>query len=381
MSVYLDHNATTPLDAEVREAMQASLGPAFGNPSSVHARGRAARDAIEQARVEVAALAGAEPGQVVFTGGGTEANNLALKGLAARMPGGRILIGATEHEAIRAPAEALARRGWAVAQLPVDAAGRVDPATVAAQMADDVRLVSVMWANNETGVINDIAAIARIVRDAGAVLHTDAVQAAGKLEIDFRAAGVQLMTLSAHKLYGPKGVGALIMDRALDLEPLVHGGGQEQGRRGGTEGVAGIVGFGHAAALARARRARDSARQQSLRERLEAGLAAREGVTLFGRDAARLPNTVQCAVAGLDGEALVLELDQRGFAVSSGSACHSRSGQPSHVLLAMGVEAVLARCAIRISLGRENTAADVDGFLAALDDIRQRAWPAAGVSW
>lgn len=381
MSVYLDHNATTPLDPEVFEAMRASLSPSFGNPSSVHARGRAARDAIEQARVEVAALVGADPRQVIFTSGGTEANNLALKGVAGRAAVGRILVGATEHAAILDPADALARRGWVVERLAVDGAGRVDPGTVSERMGDDVRLVSVMWANNETGVIQDIAAIAHVARERGAVVHTDAVQAVGSLEVDFRRSGVLLMTLSAHKLYGPKGVGALIVDRALDLEPLIHGGGQEQGLRGGTEGLAGIVGFGCAARLARGRRDADAAHLRPLRERLEAGLTQRDDVTIFAREAERLPNTVQCAVPGLDGEALVLELDKRGFAVSSGSACHSRSGQPSHVLLAMGVDPALARSAIRVSLGRDNSEADVDGLLSALDDIRQHAWPAAGVSW
>jgi cysteine desulfurase len=212
-------------------------------------------------------------------------------------------------------------------------------------------------------------------------MHTDAVQAAGNLVVDLPMSGAHMLTLSAHKLYGPKGIGVLVMDRALDLEPLVHGGGQETGLRGGTENLAGIVGFGRAAELALARREMDTERLLVLRERLQSGLAAREGVVIFAADAPRLPNTVQCALPGLDGEALVLELDRRGYAVSSGSACHSGRGEPSHVLLAMGVDPVLARSAIRISLGRTSTEADVDGLLAALDDIRQHGWPAAGVSW
>jgi len=366
MSVYLDHNATTPLDERVLEAMMPYLRGEYGNPSSVHRFGRIARAAVDTAREQVAQLANAHPTQVIFTSGGTEANNLAVKGVAGRLVAGKIAVSAVEHASVMGPARALARRGWRLSEIAVDLQGRVGKEAVTAVLDAQTRLVSVMTANNETGAIQDIAAISDAVRAAGAVMHTDAVQAAGKLALDFGASGAQMMSLSAHKLYGPKGVGALLVDKAVDMEPLLDGGGQERGRRGGTENVAGVVGFGAAAELAVKELEARRARLHELRSQLEDGVRALRGAVIFAEQAQRLPNTVYFAVPGIDGETLMLNLDTMGIAVSSGSACSSESGGPSHVLTAMGVDTDLARCAIRVSVGDRNSAADVDTLLVAL---------------
>lgn len=380
--IYLDHNATTPLDERVLEAMLPWLAGAYGNPSSAHALGRAARAALEQAREQVAALAGAHPSQVVFTSGGTEANNAALKGVAARMPASRLAVSAVEHASVQQPAAALARAGWTVATIPVTDQGEVTAQAVSAALRDGARLVSVMWANNETGVVNDMAAIAAAVRAAGAMLHTDAVQALGKLPVDFTASGAHLMSMSAHKLNGPKGVGALLLDKAVDMEPLLHGGGQEKGRRGGTENLAGIVGFGRAAELAQAELAARSSRMSALRQRLEQGLAMQVPQALvFAAQAPRLPNTVFLALPGMEGETLLLELDRLGLALSSGAACGSGYSEPSHVLRAMGVSAEIARCAVRVSLGAGNTEHDVDTLIAALRTQAARLQTLAATAW
>lgn len=380
--IYLDHNATTPLDERVLEAMLPWLAGAYGNPSSVHALGRAARAALEQAREQVAALAGAHPSQVVFTSGGTEANNAALKGVTARMPVSRLAVSAVEHASVQQPVAALARAGWTAASIPVTDQGEVTALAVSAALREGARLVSVMWANNETGVVNDIAAIAAAVRAAGAVLHTDAVQALGKVPVDFVASGAHLMSVSAHKLNGPKGVGALLLDKAVDMEPLLHGGGQEKGRRGGTENLAGIVGFGRAAELAQAELAARSSRMSALLQRLEQGLATQvPQAVVFAAQAPRLPNTVFLALPGMEGETLLLELDRLGLALSSGAACGSGYSEPSHVLRAMGVTAEIARCAVRVSLGAGNTEHDVDTLIAALRTQAARLQTLAATAW
>jgi len=364
MSVYLDHNATTPVDPEVWEAMQPFLRETFGNPSSHHAFGRRVRAAVEQAREQVARLANARGALVVFTSGGTEANNLALLGAMAAFPAGGIAVSAIEHTSVLAPARALAARGWRLSLIPADTQGRITPAALSGALTPETRLVSVMTANNETGVVQDIAALATAA--AGAIVHTDAVQAAGKIELDFAGGGVHMMSLSAHKLQGPKGVGALVARKGLDLEPQLQGGGQEAGLRAGTENVAGIVGFGAAAERALRERAARSTHCAALRARLETQLRAVAGVEIFGTEAPRLCNTVFFAVAGLDGATLLLRLDQAGFAASSGSACASARPEPSHVLLAMGIERERAFGAIRVSLGADNTAEQIDGFAGAL---------------
>ena len=370
MSIYLDHNATAPLDARALEAMHPWLTGVHGNPASVHRYGRAAHAALETARAQVAALVNAQPAQVVFTGGGTEADNLGLKGVCSGAPSGRLLVGAMEHSAVLGPVRALAKHGWQLEYIPADSEGRYDLEAYARMLQQGgVKLVSAMLANNETGAIQDVKHMAALAHAAGALLHCDAVQAAGKLLVDFMEFGADLMTLSAHKLNGPRGVGALIMNRRVSLTPLVDGGGQEQGLRGGTENLAGIVGFGRAAELARAELPERIAHARPLRERLEAGVAGLPGLRIFAAGAERLPNTTQFGIAGLDGEWLVMEFDKRGIAVSSGSACHSGSGEPSHVLTAMGFDAPTAKGALRVSFGAGNTAQDADAVIAALKEI------------
>jgi len=367
MKVYLDHNATTPLAEGVREAMLPYLEQLSGNPSGIHRWGRLARAALERAREQVAGLINAHPAQIVFTSGATEANNLALKGWAAAASRPRLAVSAVEHASVMAPAQALARRGLPLQFIEVDRDGRVSGAALEAALATaSPGLVSVMSANNETGVIQDLAMIAERVRAAGALLHSDAAQAAGKIELDFSACGVHLMSLSAHKLYGPPGAGALVLDKGVELEPLLHGGGQEAGLRAGTENLAAIVGFGAAAEIARRELAARRERLAGLRAYLEDRLRELPQVVLFAELAPRLPNTVCLGVPGLDGETLVMNLDRQGLALSSGSSCASASSEPSHVLLAMGVAPELARCAIRISLGEGNAKTDIDALIAAL---------------
>jgi cysteine desulfurase len=371
--IYFDHNATTPLDPRVFEAMRPCLtDAAYGNPSSVHRYGRAARQALDQAREQVAVLVGAQASQLVFTSGGTEANNLALRGYAARHPGRRMLVGAIEHACVIEPAQALARQGVPVEWIPATAQGHLDLAALDALLAKgNVGLVAVMRANNETGVIQDIPAMAARVRAAGGVLHCDAVQAAGKLPLDFAASGAHTMTLSAHKLYGPRGAGVLVVDKTLELAPLLYGGGQEKGMRGGTENLAAIVGFGAAAELAQRELAQRAAHTRRLRDRLEDGLRAIPGIVIFGDGAERLPNTVQFGTPGFESETLLMALDRKGIAVSSGSACHSGMTEPSHVLTAMGVDPVLARSAVRVSFGQGNTMAEAERFLDVFRGIVQ----------
>lgn len=372
MTVYLDHNATTPLDPRVLEAMLPFLREACGNASSRHESGMVARQAIDRARAQVAAAVGAQPAQVIFTSGGTEANNLFIRGAAAALKPGCITISAIEHPCVSAPAQDLQRQGWTLRRLKVTRDGVIDAVDAEAALAEKPALWSVMLANNETGVVQDIAALAGRARSAGAVVHTDAVQALGKIAVDFHALKVQALTLSAHKICGPKGAGALVIDKRLDLRAVQAGGGQERGLRGGTENVPAIVGFGLACELAVAGLGERAARLQSLRDRLEQGLAAL-GAAIFGAAAPRrLPNTTYFALRGIHGEALVIELDKAGYATGSGAACSSASNAPSATLLAMGVEPELARGAVRVSLGAGNDAAQIDGFLQALAAVAQR---------
>ena len=366
MPTYLDYNATTPVDKRVVEAMLPYLREHFGNPSSAHRFGRIAQAALEDAREQVAELVKAHPSQVIFTSGGTEANNLAVKGVTARNTPGHIAIGATEHPSVVTAAASLREDGWRVITLAVDGRGRVEMQALSEALKQAPALVSVMIANNETGVIQNVSAISELVRARSVVMHTDAVQAAGKVPLDFAATGAHLMSLSAHKIYGPKGVGALIVDKAVDLRPQLHGGGHEKDRRAGTENVAGIVGFGAAAALVRERLAEYGLRLSELRKRLESGLRAIGGIEIFSGGVTRLPNTVCFGVSGMDGETLLLNLDKAGMAVSSGSACSSGSTEPSPVLLAMGISPDVARGALRVSLGWDSTASEVDAFVNVL---------------
>jgi len=366
--VYLDHNATTPLHPAVLAAMLPWLESRFGNASSRHEYGRAARQAIDEARQKVAAAVNAHPTEVVFTSGGSEANNLFLKGAAASLKPGLLAVSAIEHPCILKPAAQLARNGWQVETVAVDSAGRVDFAAFSGVVAARPKLLSIMSANNETGVVQDIPALATAARSAGSWFHTDAVQALGKQTLDFRAlnaAGVHAMTLSAHKAGGPKGAAALVLDKRVELQPLIAGGGHERGLRSGTENVPAIVGFGVAAELAARGVAELPQRLRGLRGRLESGLAAL-GARIFGAAAERLPNTTYFAVPDIDGETLVGKLDRAGFAVASGAACSSANPEPSHVLRAMGVAPEIARGAVRVSLGAGNSEADIDEFINAL---------------
>lgn len=365
---YLDHNATAPLDASVLDAMLPFLTERCGNASSRHEYGRAARMAIDAARQQVGAAVGAHPTEVVFTGGGSEANNLFIKGAAAALKPAAIAISAIEHPCVREPARQLARSGWAVHEIAVDAAGRIDSDDYAAALNKRPRLVSVMLANNETGVLQDVTRLAGEARAARAWFHTDAVQALGKVKLDFRALGAHALTLSAHKVYGPMGAGALILDKRVELQPLIAGGGQERGLRSGTENVAAIVGFGRACELAVSRLDQTTAHLRALRAALERGLA-QLGVHVFSADAERIPNTTFFGVPQIDGETLVAQLDRAGFAVASGSACSSASPEPSHTLLAMGIAPDVARGALRVSLGRANTPHDIDRFLQTLAEL------------
>ena len=369
--VYLDWNATAPMRREAREALHDALALA-GNPSSVHAEGRAARSLIERARAEVAALVGAKPADVFFTSGGTEANMLALtpaiETAGEKRPRERLLMSAIEHSSVRAggrfPAEA-------IADIAVDADGRVNLAALAQVLANAPRpLVSIMLANNETGVVQPVAEAAAIVHAAGGLLLVDAVQAVGRVPCDIGALGADLLTLSAHKIGGPKGVGALVRaSEAIHLpDPLIRGGGQERGMRAGTENVAGIAAFGAAAAAVGQQAATEAAHMLALRNELEGGLRAiSPNAVIFGAGtgAERLPNTTLFALEGMKAETAVIAFDLEGVAVSSGAACSSGKVQPSHVLAAMGVSPALVRGAVRVSLGWTTTKADIDRFLDA----------------
>ncbi|TAN52595.1 MAG: cysteine desulfurase [Methylococcaceae bacterium] len=363
--LYLDHNATTPLDERVWEAMAPYQQRFYGNPSSLYRLGRLSRQAVETAREQVAQLAGAQPAQVIFTSGGTEANNLALKGLAHALRGRCVAVGSGEHPSVLEPARSLIEHPVALHAIPCDGQGRITAAAWE-QLPAGTGLVSLMWANNETGVIQDIPALMPPLRERGLWLHSDAVQAAGRIPLDFAHSGLHLLSLSSHKIYGPKGAGALIAERSLPMRPLLHGGGQERGLRCGTENVAAIVGFGKAAELAQQELAQRAQHVLSLRRHLESLLSSLPGLTVFAQDVLRLPNTVQFGIAGMDGETLVMALDRQGVAVSSGSACAGGAAEPSHVLLAMGVAPELARRAVRVSFGAGNRAEDVDGFIDAL---------------
>ncbi len=372
--IYLDYNATTPVHPEVRDAMLPWLGERWGNPSSAHAYGRDAAEALARARHEVAALIGAAPERIVFTGGGTEADNLALRGPEVARQ--RIVISAVEHPAVDLPARALEAEGWACEVLPVDARGRIDLAQARARLAAPAGLISVILAQNEIGVLQPVAELAAMARAAApdVLVHTDAAQAVGKIPVDVGALGVDLLTIVSHKLYGPNGVGALYVREGLALRSLTLGGGQEGGRRPGTEPVALLVGLGAACAIARRDLEAEGARQAALREqlwtRLRAGIP---GLAWTGQGAAMLPNTLHVRVPDRDGAA-VLEAAP-GVAASTGSACHTDDEAPSGILGAMGLRAAEARGAIRLSLGRRTTEADVVAAAEALVTAYRAATP------
>ena len=368
MAVFLDHNATTPLHDEVVQAMLPILQSGIGNPSSLHRYGRLQKDVIEKAREQVAQLVDAHPDEVIFTSGGTEANNLLIQGAVASGQVKRMAVSAIEHMSLLEPAANLGDN-CAVDYIAVTNKGMVTPETLEQAVKTDTRLVSVMAANNETGVIQDIAELVSALSGRDIWFHTDASQAAGKIDISFANTGVNAMTLSSHKIYGPMGAGALVVDKRLPIKPLLTGGSQERKLRAGTENVVAIAGFGAAAELAHKEMSERASHVFELRRQLEQGLAAMPAITVFAQDVERLPNTLQFGVKGFDGETLLMQLDRMGIAVSSGSACTSGKTEPSHVLKAMGVPEDLALSAVRVSFGKDNTSADVTKLLSALTEI------------
>ena len=377
MSIYLDHAATTPLRPEVLSAMLPYLTDHFGNPSSIHGEGRRARQGLDEARETIGGILGAKPREVVFTSGGSESDNLALKGAAwaASARGRHIVTSSIEHKAVMHTCAVLERSGFSVTYLPVDRYGRVDPADVDAAITDHTTVVSIMYASNEVGTLQPIAEIGAICRQRRVVFHTDAVQAGGMLPLDVDALGVDLLSLSAHKVYGPKGVGALFVRQGTSLVPQMQGGAQERQRRAGTENVAGIVGFARALELAQGDRAAldaENARLAGLRDRLAAGITAIDGVELSGHPTERLANSASFLVAAVEGGDLVAGLDLEGVAASTGSACTTGSTEPSHVLLAMGISAERAHGSLRMTAGRDTTVGDADRAVEAVRTVVAR---------
>jgi len=376
--VYLDNAATTPVRPEVLEAMLPYLGAeAFGNPSSAHRFGRAARAGIEEAKRTIAGVLGAEPNQVIFTSGGTEADNLAIIGaaLAAKDRGEafRVAVSAIEHKAILAAAHAVKHLGGEEVILPVSSAGLVDEAALAAAIAGGLAVVSVMWVNNEVGVVQPVARLAERCRAAGVCFHSDAVQAFGKVPVSLSDVPCTLLTISGHKIGAPKGVGALIVRDRRAVEAIIHGGGQQFGIRPGTENVPGIIALGRAVELAAAEQAATAARLQGLRDDLERQLlAVVPDAVINAWHAPRAPHVTNVSIPGTDSEALLMHLDLAGIACSSGSACSTGAVEPSHVLTAMGVPPELGVAALRFSLGKENTAEDVDTVIAAVPKIVEK---------
>lgn len=371
--VYLDHGATSPLRQEALEAMLPFLQEQYGNPSSLHSPGREVRRALELAREKTALALGAAPEEIYFTSGGTEANNIALKGAArARKKKGHLITSSIEHHAVLDVCKELAGEGYGVTFLPVDRYGLVSPEAVREALRPDTFMISVMTANNEVGTVEPVAEIGALARERGLLFHTDAVQAVGQLPVDVEAMNADLLSLSAHKFNGPKGVGALFVRRGISLAPLYDGGGQERELRPGTENVAGIIGLARALELAVKELPEKTGRLLALRNRLTEGLLQMEATVLNGHPSSRLPGNVNVSFNYIEGEALLLGLDLEGIAASSGSACTSGSLEPSHVLLAMGLGHQLARGSLRLTLGRGNSDACIDRLFAVLTPLVER---------
>ena len=375
-AAYFDNNGTTALDSRVLEAMLPYMTAQPGNATSRHAFGRAARQAIERAREQVADATGAHPSQVIFTASGTEADNMAIHGISAKNGIQKIAISAIEHPAVTRAAQALKHTGVNAETIAVDANSFVQEYALKELLAthkgtDAIGLVSVMLANNETGVIQDIAKLAEIAKGHKAYIHTDAVQALGKMKVDFADLNVHAMSVSSHKINGPQGAGALILDKRVDIQPLLYGGGQEKGLRSGSENLAAIVGFGAACELVSRELIQRVGNIRQLRDKLEIGLH-QLGAVIFGNQAERLANTSFFAFPNIEGETLLMALDRKGFAVASGSACSSDSTEPSHVLLSMGVDEDLARGSVRVSLANSNTSQQIEDFLLVLENELSR---------
>lgn len=362
--VYLDNNATTPVLPDVFEAMRPYFGEHFGNASSIHHHGQETRAAVEDARESVAALLGCSAAEVIFTSGGTESDNLAISGLV--VPGDHVITSSVEHSAVLQTSKALAKLGCEVTVLPVDGRSLIDPGDVQRALRPKTKLISVMMANNETGALQPVEEIGRIAAEAGVLFHTDAVQAAAKVAIDVKRIGCHALSISGHKIHAPQGTGALYLKKGTQIEPLLYGGRHERSRRAGTENVPGIVGLGRAAKLAKEAFDRGDDRQMAaMRDRLQQGILAQVDAAMVNGDGiARVPNTTNIRFDHIEGEALVIALDLKGLAVSTGAACSSGAIEPSHVLVAMGLSSDQARASIRFSLGKQTTAEDIDFALA-----------------
>lgn len=373
-SIYLDHAATTPMRQEAYEAMIPYLTEKFGNPSSIHAFGRAARKDVDGARERVAKALNAAPQEIFFTSGGTEADNMAILGTAAQLrdKGKHIITSAVEHHAVLHTCEALATQGYRLTMLPVDKYGMVSPSQLAKAITDETILVSIMHANNEVGTIQPIRELAAIAHERGALFHTDAVQSLGNIPVDVADLQVDLLSASAHKLYGPKGVGLLYVRKGTKLGNIAYGGAQERNLRPGTENVAGIMGFARALELAAAEQPETYKHLAALRDKLIKGLTSLPAVSLNGHPQQRLPGNVNVSIERVEGESLILSLDMAGIAVSSGSACTSGSLEPSHVLMAMGLSHQKAHGSLRFTLGKSTSAADIDYVLEVIPGIIQR---------
>jgi cysteine desulfurase len=373
--VYLDHSATTPVDPEVAELIMTYYTSKFGNPSSIHAYGREAKKGLEDARQQIATLIGAQPEEIVFTSGGTEADNMALIGaaLANQKKGNHIITSAVEHHAILDTCKYLEKQGFKLTILPVDEDGLLSVEAVEKALTPETILVSIMHANNEVGTIQPIEEIGKLLQGKGIIFHVDAVQSLGKIPVNVNDLGVNLLTASSHKIYGPKGVGCLYIRKGTRIQSLVHGGSQERKRRSGTENLPGIVGFGKACELAGQRMEADSAMIADLRDRLMKGIFDKiDHVKLNGHPTKRVPTNLNVSFEFIEGESLLLSLDMKGIAGSSGSACTSGSLDPSHVLLSMGICHEIAHGSLRLTLGRENTVEDVDYVLEVLPEIVTR---------
>jgi len=369
--VYLDNNATTPVLPEVLETMRPYFSEHFGNASSIHHHGQETRGAVERARQSVAALLGCRASEVVFTSGGTEGDNLAIFGTA--QSGDHVITSTIEHHAVLNASKHLAEKGCEVTYLPVDGRGLVDPGDVKRAIRPNTKLITIMYANNETGVLQPVAEIGKIAAEADVYFHTDAVQAAGKIPINVDEIGCDLLTISGHKFHAPQGVGALYVRKGTKLEPMLYGGSHERSRRAGTENVPGIVGLGKAAELAIAGFERgDVTKMAAERDRLERELLEIDATGLNGEGAPRVPNTTNIYFDGIEGESLVIALDLKGLAVSTGAACSSGAIEPSHVLIAMGLSRDQAKASIRFSLGKQNIAADVESALAIIRETVSR---------
>jgi cysteine desulfurase len=373
-TIYLDNNATSRVAPEVLEAMLPFLGDRYGNPSSIHRFGGMLKKHLERAREQVASLLNAEPGEIVFTGCGSEADNMAIKGFcAARANRAHIVTSTVEHPAVRNTARHLRDKGAALTEIGVDAEGVLAPGEYERARFDDQTLVSLMWANNETGVLFPIHDLATAAKARGATFHTDAVQAAGKVPIDLKKTPVDLLALAGHKLHAPKGIGALFVRKGTDIEPLLHGGHQEGGMRAGTENIASIVGLGVACELSSRHMEEDNTRIRRLRDKLENTLLATcPAAKLNGHHVNRLPNTTNISFEAIEGEGILLHLDELGIAASSGSACTTGSLEPSHVMRAMGIPYTFAHSSIRFSLSRYTTEAEIETVMAAMPPIIEK---------